>query len=94
MFFGYVLIEKFIKATSSSKSLATSIVLPYSSIILSVYFLKSLKISRSLLMTTTSLSALAANLDSFSIKLMKILLISTFGFKLLVVSRSDSRDCK
>jgi hypothetical protein len=75
------------KATSNSRSLETSIVLPYSSIILSVYFLKSLKISSSLLIATTSLSAFEANLDSFSIRLIKMLLMSTLGFKLLVVVR-------
>ena len=56
MFLGYVLIEKFMNATSSSSNLDTSIVLPYSSIILSVYFFKSLNISNSLLIATTSLS--------------------------------------
>jgi hypothetical protein len=82
------------KATSNSRSLETSIVLPYSSIILSVYFLKSLKISSSLLIATTSLSAFEANLDSFSIRLIKMLLMSTLGFKLLVVSSKGSRDYK
>lgn len=80
------------KATSSSRRRATSIVLPYSSIILSVYFLNSLKISKSLLRIATSSPELDANLDSFSIKLMKILFISTVGFKLLVVSSKDSKD--
>lgn len=82
------------KATSNSSNLDTSIVFPYSSMILSVYFLNNLKISNSLLIVTTSLSELAANLDNFSIKLMKILLISTAGFKLLVVSNNYSKDCK
>jgi hypothetical protein len=80
------------KATSSSSSLDTSIVLPYSSIILSVYFLNNLNMSSSLFIVTTSLSELAANLDNFSMRLIKIDLISTAGFKLLVVSNNYSND--
>jgi hypothetical protein len=54
--------------------------------------LNSLNISKSLLIIATSPSEFEANFDNFSIKLMKILLISTVGFKLLVVSRSYSRE--
>ena len=49
MFLGYVFIEKFMKATSNSNNLATSIDFPYSSMILSVYFLNNLNMSNSLL---------------------------------------------
>lgn len=85
---------KFIKATSNSKSLLISSFLPWSSIILLVYFLKRLKISKSLFKLVIPPSWLEfywANLDSFSIREMKIVLISVSAFRELVVSRSCSR---
>jgi len=85
------------KATSNSSNLLTSMDLPCSSIILSVYFLNSLNISSSFdnyytYSYDSEEGDEAANFDSFSIRFMKILLISTDVFRLEVVSRSYSRD--
>ena len=100
---GYVFIVKFMNATSSSRSLLTSIVLPCSCIILSVYFLNSLNIFKLPAMFEISPSFFSSwssffywleltNLLNFSIKLIKILFISTFALRLAVVSNSCSND--
>ena len=82
------------KATSNYNNIVTYIIFSYSSMILSVYFLNNLNISKSLLIFYTSFSELAANLDDFSIKFMNILLISTYALKVLVVFNNNSLDYK
>ena len=91
--------EKFMKATSSSSNFETSMFLPCSAMILSVYFLNNLKISSYFpiaIISYYSGAALAyyANLLNLSIKLIKIFLISTSTFKFDVVSSNCSNVCR
>ncbi len=81
---GYVLMLNVINATSNSRALLTS---GFYSTILSVYFLNSLKMSRSFVRFWCDW----AYFDSFSIRVMKIVFMSRSGLRVLVVSSNYSR---
>lgn len=83
------MIENLMNATSSSNNLESSIDQPCSSIILSVYFLNSSKML--IYLFTLWMSLEVAYQESQSIKLIKIVLISTSWLSFVVASSKESR---